>query len=160
MESILKEHKSLSSIISDPLNHISLLRMQGLFDSVTMILTVWTGKVLEESPRVKVCCLYLCRAFSLFLSLTLSLVVSGWVLTQFHRRKCVAMLLFHPVTLTHKHSEKRMKCLETQPVLCGISTGRENTAITAEAAGLACSSKQSPEHPATGHQQLHPLWHL
>ncbi len=70
-----------------------------------------------------------------------------------HRRKCVAMLLFHPVTLTHKHSEKRMKCLETQPVLCGISTGRENTAITAEAAGLACSSKQSPEHPATGHQQ-------
>jgi len=69
----LKEHKSLSSIISDPLNHISLLRIQGLFDSMTMILTVWTGKVLEESPRVKVWCLSLCLSLSLagFLSLPL-----------------------------------------------------------------------------------------
>lgn len=79
-----------------------------------------------------------------------SFVVSGWVLTQFHRGKCVAMLLFHPVTCTHTQTlwEKNEMPGDSQ-FSVGSQLG-ERRAKTAKAAGLAFSLKQSPEHSVTG----------
>lgn len=64
--------------------------------------TVWTGKSTGRIPwRENVMPRSLSPFSSLFFFLILAVFVSVWVLTQFHRGKCVATLLVYPDTHLH-----------------------------------------------------------